>query len=205
MMLWSLKDYKIMFLLVGLVGTLVISSPMLLLLVPSQTSEQFSELYILGPNRIAEDYPFNIEAGKTYTIHLGVANHIGAPSHYQLKVKLRNRSESLPNSIMNTPSSLPAIFTYRIFLGDDEVWEKPLTFSMQNISFQGSHCLVTTLSLDGLAQTIEKQIASDQESPDYLVELFFELWLLDAASKTFSFHNRWVGIWLNITCSENTD
>ncbi len=200
--MWSLEDYKIIFLLVSLGGILIISSPMLPLLIPSQTSEQFSELYILGSNHMAEDYPFNIEAGITYTIYPGIANHMGTSSYYLLNVKMRNRNESLHDSTLNMPSSLSAIADYRVFLGDGEIWEKTLNFSIQNVSLQGDYCLVKTLSIDGLAHDIENMIAWDQENAGYFVELLFELWIFDTNTKTLSFQNHWLGIWLNITCNE---
>jgi uncharacterized membrane protein len=200
--LWSLEDYKKLFLLAGLAGILTLSSPMLMLLVPRPASEQFSELYVLGPNRMVENYPLGIEAGITYTIHLGIANYMGVASQYLLTVKLRNPTEHLPNSTLHMPSDLPPIIAYRVFLGDHETWEKPLNFSLQNISFREDQCSVETISLDGLLHNVEKQITPDQEDADYFLELFFELWILDPEVQALSFHNRWVGLWLNVNCTE---
>jgi hypothetical protein len=39
----------------------------------------------------------------------------------------------------------------------------------------------------------------DSESHGFLFQLFFELWLYDLASQGFQYHNRFVGVWLNMT------
>lgn len=39
----------------------------------------------------------------------------------------------------------------------------------------------------------------DEERKGFYHELFFELWLFDEASGVFQYHNRFVGIWLNVT------
>lgn len=185
--------------LTSLLGALAISSPALAFVLPSQASEKFSELYILGPNHKAEDYPFNVKAGGNYKDYLDIGNHMGSSSYYLLYVKIRNQTEPLPNSTDGSPSSLPAIYEYYTLLVEGGVWEMPLNFSFRDVSFHGNSCIVETLSLNGLDVYVNKSVIWDQENKGYFLELFFELWIYNPESSVFSFHNRFVGIWLNMT------
>jgi hypothetical protein len=39
----------------------------------------------------------------------------------------------------------------------------------------------------------------DDINSGFFYQLFFELWIYDAAASSFQFHNRSVGLWLNVT------
>jgi len=195
----KLEDYRTIFLIVSLVGVPVITSPALVFVFPARGGERFSELYVLGPNRMAEDYPSNMKADEAYKIFLGIGNHMGSSACYVLYVKLRNQSELLPNSTGGTPSPLPALYEYRVFLGDGGIWEKQVNFSFRGFSFYGNSCTVETLTVNGLDLHVGKVTSWDSENRGYYLQLFFELWIYNSESNGFSFHNRFVGIWLNMT------
>jgi uncharacterized membrane protein len=195
----TLENFGTIFLLTSVLGALAISSPALAFVFPSQAGERFSELYILGPNHKAEDYPFNVKAGKNYKINLGIGNHMGSSIYYLLYVKIRNQTEPLPNSTDGSSSSLSAIYEYHTLLVEGGVWEMPLSFSFRGVSFHGNSCIVETLSLNGLDLHVDKSVFWDQENKGYFLEFFFELWIYNPESSVFSFHNRFVGLWLNMT------
>jgi UDP-glucose 4-epimerase len=48
---------------------------------------------------------------------------------------------------------------------------------------------------------VDKPASWDAENSGYYYELFMELWIYDPASDGFSFHNRFVSRWLNMTAS----
>jgi len=198
----TLEDYGTIFLLVSFLGALLISSPALAFILPPRTGEQFSELYVLGPNRMAEDYPFNVKENETYRLYLGVGNHMKSSAYYLIYVKLRDRTEALPNITAGTPSPLPALHQYRFFLEDGKVWERPINFSLQGLSFHNGICYLRGLIFDGREIPANKQITSDSEINGYPMELFFELWIYDPESHSFTFHKRFVGIWLNMTIQD---
>ena len=197
--MFTLEDCEILFMLTSLLGAFIILSPALVLILPSQTGEKFSELYILDSNHMAENYPHNVVSSENYKIYLGIGNHMGSSAYYVLYVKLRNQTESLPNSTDGTPSSLSAIYEYRTLLVKNEVWEVPLNFSFRDISFYGNKCIVGILTLNGLDLQVYKSILWNQENKGYFFEIFFELWIYNPESSGFSFHNRFVGLWLNMT------
>ena len=53
----KLGDYKLIFVAVGLIGVLLIASPAIAGAIRLPGGEQFSELYLLGPDQMAENYP----------------------------------------------------------------------------------------------------------------------------------------------------
>ena len=102
----KLEDYKLIFVAVGLIGVLLIASPALGGVIRLSGGEQFSKLYLLDPDNMAENYPFNIVAGQNYSVYVGVGNHLGSSAYYVLYVKFGNQTDPLPNATLGTPSSL---------------------------------------------------------------------------------------------------
>jgi hypothetical protein len=195
----KLEDCETIFILLSLAGALAFSLPALAFVFPTGASERFSELYVLGPNRMAEDYPFNVKADETYEVYLGIANHMGSSTYYALYVKLRNQSQLLPNSTAEMPSPLPVLYEFRTVLSDGEVWEALLNFSFGSFSISGNSCFLKSLMMNGVTLYLDRTASWDSENKGYYLELFFELWIYDSTAKGFSFHNRFVGIWLNMT------
>jgi len=198
----KLEDYETIFVLASLVGTLLIASPALIFVFPSRAVERFSELYVLGPNRMAEGYPFNLKANETYRVFLGIGNHMGSSAYYVLYVKFRNQTEPLPNCTSGAPSSLQTLYEYRILVPDGETWETLLTFSFPHVSCFANQSLVRALTINDLMIKVEKPALWDFENDGYYYQLFFELWIYNVESADFQFHNRFVGIWLNATASQ---
>ena len=197
----SLNDFRTLFVVSGLVGVLVLSSPAWSIFIPPRPSERFSELYVLGPNRMAEDYPFNVKENETYTVYLGVGNHMGSSAYYVLYVKFRNQTEPLPNSTAEAPSPLPPLYEYRVAIPDGGVWEAPLTFSFPRVSRFEDKCLVEAITINGVTFNVDRMTVWDVNASGYYYQLFVELWIYDQGDGAFKFHNRFVGLWLNATAS----
>ena len=195
----SFDDFKLIYVLACLGLGLIILSPTLAMVVRLPGGEQFSEFWVLGSGRMAEDYPFNVVEDQAYKVFLGVANHMGSLQYYMVYVKFRNQTEPLPDSVNGTPSVLDPVFEYRMFLRDGEVWEKEVSFSFVGVSFEGNYCRVLSLVLDGYVLNVNKLILWDNENNGFYCELFFELWVYNAAVSGFQYHNRFVGFWLNMT------
>lgn len=195
-------DVKLFYAISCVVLGLLILLPTLLEVVSFPEGEKFSELWILGPNRMAEGYPFNVTVGESYKIYLGVGNHMGSLVYYKVYVKIRNQSEPLPNSTLGVPSPLTPVYEYNVFLSDNATWEKPFSFSLETVSFDGNLSSVKALSIDGHFVGVEKTAVWDDERSGFFYQLFFELWLYNATISDFTFHNRSVGLWLNLTRTE---
>jgi len=195
----SIDDLKLLYGIGCLVLGLIILSPTLTMVISLPGGERFSELWILGPEHLAENYPFNIVEGRVYNISLGVANHMGKTEYYVVYVKVRNQTEPLPNSVNGTPSPLNPVFEYRVFLGDSEVWEKEISFSLKEFTFENGSCRVSKLVLGGNSIDIDKVAFWDAENRGFYFQIFFELWIYDSKVMGFQYHNRFVGLWLNAT------
>jgi hypothetical protein len=195
----NLEDSKMVFVAVGLVGVLLFSSPTLALVVHFPGSEKFSELWLLGPGHMAEDYPSNVGENVNYMVYLGVGNHMGSSVYYIVMVKLRNETELLPNSTAGTESPLPPLYEDRLFVQDGGIWESRLVFSFSGISFGENQSRIESLTINGVELSVEKVASWDTDRSGYYCELFVELWIYNPNSDVFVFHNRFVGLWLNMT------
>jgi hypothetical protein len=195
----KLEDYKIVFATVGLIGVLLFASPTLGLVVHLPGGEKFSELWVLGPGHMAEDYPFNVRAGENYLVYVGVGNHMGSSTYYVVYVKFRNETEPLPNATTGAPSVLAPLYEYRMFLKDGGNSDVPLNFSFSNVSFSGNQSAVGSLTINGVPFIVDKSVSWDVVNSGYYYQLFIELWIYSAESDDFQYHNRFVSRWLNVT------
>jgi len=196
----SLEDYHTLFVVGCLVLVFALAFPGLSVVFSfPRGGEAFTELWVLGPGHLAEDYPFNVEEGEEYSVYVGVGNHMGSSRFYNVRVKCRNQSESLPNATAGTPSVLPIYYEDRVFVEEGGTWETSLNFSFAGVSFSGNRCRVKSVRINGFTFDMDKTVLWDEENHGFYCHLFVELWIYRVESDAFEFHNRFVGIWLNMT------
>jgi hypothetical protein len=197
----NLEDYRVLF-FVGTLGlALVAASPALSLALSFGGSERFSEFWLLDGLRRTEFYPFDVGVNESYSVFLGVGNHMGSSEYYRVLVKFRNSTMPLPDVDGSKPSSLPALYEFRFFVGDGGVWESRLTFGFEDVALEGDRVVVGKVVVDDVVFGVDAVSVWDSENSGFYFQLFFELWRLDLASYGFRFHNRYVGLWLNMTVS----
>jgi uncharacterized membrane protein len=160
--------------------------------------EAFSELFLLGPEEMAQDLPFNIEANKDYTIHIGIGNHKGTSTHYTCYVILRNQTDSLPNETKRTHTSLPPLYEYQIVLQDEEKWTAPLTFSLSNSQITNNQTMLEAITINNITFNVQKITEFDQENKGYYYQLLLELWAFNPKTGSHEYQNRFVYFWLKI-------
>lgn len=199
--MWSLSDYRSVFVAVGLIGVIVCCVPSVMLFARLPAGEKFSELCVLGPGHMAEGYPFSVRENESYSVYVGVGNHMGASVSYEVCVKFRNSSEPLPNATSGVSSSLPVLYRYRVFLGDEGVWEKSLDFSLLDVRFDGNVSSVGMLNVNGVVSDVGKVESWDNETKGFYYQVFVELLQYDVTTNSFGFDNRFVSLWLNVTQS----
>jgi hypothetical protein len=196
----DLEEYRTLFMVATLVLALVAASPALSVVLPFQGgSERFSKLWLLGPDHVVEDYPFNVTVGETYSVFVGVGNHMGCSEYYVVYVKFRNSTQPLPDADGYMPSSLPPLYEFRFLVADGEAWESPVTFAFQDVSFQDDSVFVGGVSINGVAFPVDASVVWSSENIGFYFELFFELWRYDKTLQSFRFYDRFVGIWMNMT------
>lgn len=196
----NLEDYRTLFTAVGFVLMLVSASPILSMIIPfSGSSERFSELWVLGPSHMAEGYPFNVTMGEEKQIFVGVGNHMGRSAYYIVYVKLRNQTQAAPDSTISAPSPLASLYEFRAVVGDGDIWEVPVVFSFLEGSLFGDSFVVKKMSINDVVFVVDYSSMWDSENMVFFYQLFFELWIFDDVGSSFRYHNRFVGLWLNMT------
>ena len=197
----NLREYRVLFITVTGILILLVASPALSRLLVYPRTEFFTEMWILGPKHKAEDYPFNVSRGQNYSVVLGIENHLGYCAYYVVEVKFRNQTQSAPTSFNRAPSSLPPLYNITAFVADKETWEYPLTFSLDymynktlmQVEFYSLKLNDVVLNLTGYTT------AWNAEKNGFFGNLFFEAWICNTTINNFQFHERFVGLWLNMT------
>jgi hypothetical protein len=194
------SDFRLLYLFICVGLGLIILSPTLFALVTLPGGESFSTLWILGPTHTADYSPFNaVIKNRIYSVYLGIENHMGKLEYYEVNVKFRNQTEFLPDTENGTSSGLEPLLEYYVFLNDNETWERPILFSLEGVHFVGNQSMVSGLNVNGCSLNVNKVALWDQENHGFYYELFFELWFYNTTVSGFQFHNRFVGIYLNVT------
>lgn len=195
----DLREYEVALIVVTAIVALIVASPALSRILVFPRTEFFTEMWLLGPNNTAENYPFNLTSGQNYTVNLGLANSLGSAAYYVVEVKFRNETEPGPTN--STASSLPSLFNITAFVADQGSWQIPLTFgfnysvneSVPLVSFYNMTFNDVTLDLTGQAA------AYNTTRSGFYGNLFFELWLYDTTLNSLEFNQRSVWLWLNMT------
>ena len=224
----DLSQYKALFLVVTGVLALFVASPVLQKVLVYPQTEFFTEVWLLGPQHIAQNYPHNITSNENYSGFLGVTNHFGSCAYYVVQVKFRNATQSAPNSSDCTHSNLEPLYSVNLFVPDKETWEMPLSFSLDYSFDEVTKTVyqnVSVYALDGSAtyQMVEENVTQeranlnrlrlndvtvdlhglssdfDLQTHEFFGNLFFELWIYDANTSSFVYHERYVDLKFNLT------
>jgi uncharacterized membrane protein len=139
------------------------------------------------------NYPFNIIQRQSYSVFLGVINHMYSSAYYKMNMKFCKENDQFPNLEANAPSPVQTLYTYRLLLEDVGISESTLNFSIPRVDFLEKRALIDTLVINGEEIKVEKSIDWNVTSTGFYCQLFFELWLYDAASSEFQFATQFVG------------
>jgi hypothetical protein len=199
----NLQNYRVFFIAVTGILVLVVASPALSRLLVYPRTEFFTELWLLGPNHKAEDYPFNLTRNQNYSVFLGIGNRLGYCAYYIVEIKFRNQTQSAPNTFNHTPSSLPTLYNITAFVADEEIWETPLTFSFDyKLNQTLSQIEFNSLTLNNVRLDLRNYMATwNSGAKGYFGYLFFELWIYNNSINDFLYHERFVSLKFNMTGS----
>jgi len=178
---------------------LIIISPSIAMVVSLPRGESFSELWLLGEGHMIEDYPHDVRENEIYRVYLGVGNHMGGLESYLVHVKFRNSSEPLPDTFYRTASPLPSLLEYRFFLCNNGTWEREVSFAFSGVSINGNVSRVENMVIDDEVFSINKTVAWSEEPGGFYYQLFFELLRFNLTRSNYEFHDRFVGLRLNMT------
>jgi hypothetical protein len=195
----QLDSYRNIFIAVGIIGVLLFASPTIAAFIKLPLGQEFSELYILGPNHTFENMPFNVENSVRNLIYVGVGNEMGYPLYYTVYVKIGTQNESLPNIELGLPSALPPLHEYKLFLDDGATWQTPLTFQVNNLNFANGVSTLHGIRINGIDYSVNKSSAWDSNKQGYYYNLIFELWTYNSTIGISQYDNRFVLLRLNMT------
>jgi len=197
----SLHEYRVLLMAITGILVLLIASPALSRLLVFPRTEYFTELWVLDLNHKAENYPFNVTRNHSYNVFLGIGNHLGHCAYNLIEVKFRNQTQSAPNSLNRTYSSVPALYNITAFVEDEGTWELPLGFSFEYYYSEMFSCVkLSNLTLNGVNLDLNNYaIKWDSGKKVFLGNLFFELWIYNSTLGSFQYHERSVGLWFNMT------
>jgi hypothetical protein len=193
----KLKNIRLVFIVVGLVGVLLFSFPALTML-RSSAQESFSTIYILGPDHLTNSIPSEVEVGTSYTTYLGVENRLGYVANYVCLVKLANDSDVLPDSELGSFSTLPVLYKFNLFLDDGQNWEKPLTFQLNHVNYSSNHAVLESITLNGEDFSVNKPSQLDVDSLSYYYGVIVELWTLNELTMTYEYLDQFVCFYINV-------
>lgn len=190
----KLRDYKRIFVIVALIGVLLSATPAISYLLPVPEGEQLSELYILGPEHMANSYPFNIVPNQEYAGYVGVENHLGSSAYYVLYVKFRGFPDSTEGTVNQEP-----LYEYRFSIKDNEKWEEKFTFSVLRGAISANRAVITQLQINNVKFNLNERANSLSGNNGFFYELTFELWKYDVPANQIQYNNRAVSLQLKFT------
>lgn len=194
----NLENHKILYFTVTAILALLIASPALQHFLVYPQTEFFTELWLLGPNQKAENYPYNITQNVNNRVFLGLSNHLGECSYYQVEVKLRNQNTPGPDSFQRTPSTLPVLYSFNIVVADNQTVQIPVDFSFgyspdgSQINFNRLTINDAQININGYSTTL------NTTTQEYFEKLVFELYLYNSTLGSFQYHERFVDLRLNM-------
>jgi uncharacterized membrane protein len=200
----NIREYSVLFwIVVGVLALLVASHALQRLLVYPQT-EFFTELWLLGPEHKAENYPFNITRNENYRVFLDVGNHLGSCAYYLVQVKFRNQTQPAADSFNRTYSTLPSLYNITVFVADKETWEIPISFSFNYAQDNYNETLLqvrfSNLTLnDSVLNLNDYSAIWDGQRTGFFGNLFFELWIYNVTIGAFQYHERYTDLKFNMT------
>jgi uncharacterized membrane protein len=194
----NLENHKVLYFTVTAILALLVASPALQHFLVYPQTEFFTELWLLGPEQKAENYPYNITQNVNNRVYLGIGNHLGECSYYRVDVKLRNQITPGPDSFNRTPSALPSLYSFNILVADEQIVQVPVDFSF-SYREAGSQINFNTLTVNSAQININGYSTSwNSTNQEYFEKLVFELYLYNSTLGGFQYHERFVDLRLNM-------
>jgi len=175
--------------------------------VSPRPKEQFFQIYVLGENKMADRYypndnP-NIVPGTRVRWHLGATNFMGSIQYVILRVKLSNSTIDPPDEKNRVPSPAPEITEFHRVLLNNETWQFPFTWRIDDVKKVGEDYYLRRLSVN--ERDVQPSPISARKGYNY--RIIVEIWTLDPSDRHVMFGWRagaetrvaWLQIWFNAT------
>ncbi|WGM88478.1 MAG: DUF1616 domain-containing protein [Candidatus Bathyarchaeum tardum] len=187
-----------------IVSILIISVTLVWLIAPflsnlfATSNEPFSELWLLGPERTAENYPHDITSNQEYTVYLGASNQLNEDAEYSIHVKLSDGIKQLLNSTAAEYSLLPSIRAFDFSLSDEETWETRFVFALDYSLIQENLTRIENIKINGATFSVNQNILLDPRLDSFYIILVFELWSNNGTDNTLQYTNQHLQLFLKL-------
>jgi len=192
----SFARYRFLVLVVAAAVALFVASPAVETFVVLPQTASYTGLGMLGPQRVAADYPSDIQTNQSCAIYMDVNNQLGHAAYYQLQVKLVNESQLV------NPLQVPALTSITFFVANNNSLEVPLIFSLTYTYLANQtppQVHVTQITTNDLTASADYFAQWDPQTQQAYTYLVFELWLYNDAVGSFQYHERFVDLRLTLT------
>ena len=200
----NVQQYQALLLIITGTLALIVASPALQRLLVYPQREFFTEMWLLGPDHMAENYPFAVKKAENLEFFLGISNHLGYCAYYLIQVKFRNQTQPAADSLNRTSSTLPSLHTFNAFVANEETWETPILCAIDFVQedYEGTLLRVRVTNMtfnDYFLDLKDFTMVWDAKRSGFFGDLFFELWIYNYTTGDFQYNERSVGLWLNMT------
>lgn len=192
------------------ISATIIFSMLAYVAVTPRPKEQFFQLYVLGETRAAERYypndnP-NIAAGQLVKWYLGATDFMGSVQYVVIRVKLGNSTTEAPDNVNYMPSPAPVLQEFRRVLMDNETWEFPFTWTIEEIHEDGNMTYTSVLVIN-VENGVEVRSGQVSALKGRNFRFIFELWTFDPLTENLIFgwsaggerKVAWLQMWFNAT------
>lgn len=114
---------------ISLAAILVLSTVAYTVLSPKPV-RYFFEIYPLGAEGIATNYPTEVAVGQPIKVWIGVSNHMGRVEYILVYVKVGANATAIPDDKTLTPSTATPYKQLEYFLMDNQTQTFPVTLSI---------------------------------------------------------------------------
>ena len=196
----NLQKFKALFILVTAVLALFAVSPVLQRVLVYPQTEFFTEMSMLGPAHSAQNYPYGIALNQSYTVYLDLTDHLGSCAYYQIEVKFRNATESAPNSLNSTYSTLSSLYNFSAFVADKQSFESRVSFGINYYLTNANQVQFNNITVNGVSLNLQGLSSNwDSNNNVFYGNLVFELWIYNGSVGSFQYNDRFVDLKLNMT------
>jgi len=166
----------------------------------------FFSISTLGKNMMTENYyPRNnatIYVGDNLNWHISVYNNMGEAEYVAVRIKLLNTTQSIPDDILQIPSSEQHILEFKHTVMNDSTWTTPLRWSVIDTEEHGDYVVIRSLEINGIK--IDNLDVRSLDGQDF--RMVIELWRYDPETGSFAFawntgledRSAWNQIWFDL-------
>ena len=199
-------------LLVVFITLLIIFEGIVYVSITPRPQEQFFQLYLLGANHMASNYyPNNDSSIRPETPirwYLGVVNSMGNAQLAVVYVKLANQTISPPDDLKLLPSPAPVVVELERFIGNNETWEIPFTWSLSKVTISQGSTRILELGINNQTYALQDWSAANGTN----FRLIFELWTLNMQAGGVQYgwfsgtehRAAWLQVWFNVTAPSSS-